>query len=506
MASEPIHPSFWLDSTPVSFPGSGTIPAAAEVVVVGAGITGLTAAYLLARDGAEVLVVEASDVCSGATGFTTGKVTSQHRLVYASLLARHGPDRTRDYAAAQQSAIRMIEHTAEDESIECDIERLPAYVWSDDETSDDDLERELEVAVELELPASLVTGDIGLPWRVRRALRFDDQLVFHPRRYCLGLAQAIVARGGTIVEHTRVLDVSESDGQCRVETEAGLVTSAAVVMATQTPISERGAFFARTKPVRSYVIAAPWDDPPAGMYISAEDPVRSIRSHRSAKESVLIVGGQGHPTGREDSARGHYDELEAWAASRFAMTPVWRWSAQDFVPADGVPFVGPITAHSERVFVATGFAKWGMTNGTVAAMIISDAIAGRENPWRHAFDSTRIDPVRSASLVAGQGAATVASLIGGRIAALTAGDIESIAPGTGAVVRAGRHAAAVYRDEDGSVTAVKARCTHLGCIVRFNDAERTWDCPCHGSRFDVKGVVLDGPATDSLEPIPLEDD
>jgi glycine/D-amino acid oxidase-like deaminating enzyme/nitrite reductase/ring-hydroxylating ferredoxin subunit len=500
--------SYWIDSTEATAYPSLHGDRLADVVVVGGGITGLTTAYLLARAGVHVMVVEARRICAGATGFTTGKVTSQHGLTYAKLASSHGHERAAVYADAQQSALARIVEIVADEAIECDLRRADAYVYTEDLKRLRDISDEYDMTSALGLPAHAVDTDIGLPWTVAGAVRFSDQVLFHPRRYCLGLAAAIERRGGTIVEQTRAHDVDESaEGDTvAVRTSGGVIRAGAVVLATQTPFLDRGAFFARTQPHRSYVIAARWDDPPAGMYISADQPVRSLRPHTDAQGSVLMIGGGGHRTGKDEHTGDQYGELRRFAHDRFDMAPEWQWSAQDFTPGDGVPYIGPITTNSKHTFVATGYAKWGMTNGTVAAMIISDSILGRENRWRDAFDSTRVDLRRSLEIVGSQGLSTVKSIVGDRVAALVANDVDSLAPGTGAVVRANGHAVAAYRHEDGRLSAVSPRCTHLSCIVHFNDAERTWDCPCHGSRFDLDGHVIDGPASDDLSVVRLGED
>ena len=493
------HNSFWMESADSEAHESLRGDLRSDVTVIGAGITGLTTAYLLACDGVRVVVVEADAVCSGASGFTTGKVTSQHSLIYASLIERHGLERAQVYAQAQQAAIDRIAVIAATDAIDCNIARAKAFVYTETAEREDDLADELAAAIACGLPADDAYGDIGLPWEVARAISFDDQLLFHPRRYCLGLVEQIVRRGGVVVERTRATGVDESDEGVAVTTEHGVIRSDAVVVATQTPFLERGGFFARTKPVRSYVLAARWQNPPDGMYISVDTPTRSIRPHTDADGSVLIVGGGGHPTGRDDNTETHYDELQRFATERFGMSVAeWQWSAQDFVPADGLPFIGPITVGSPRTFVATGYAKWGMTNGTVAAMVISDAILGRANPWADTFDSTRVDASRSIGTILSQGAHTIKSIIGDRIASLTAGDVGELGANEGAIVTVDGHRAAAFRHDDGTIAAVSATCTHLGCIVHFNNAERTWDCPCHGSRFALDGHVIDGPATQGL--------
>lgn len=487
--------SYWIASTGSTAYESLDVSHRTEVCVIGGGLTGLLTAYLLAKEGTPVTLIEAGRICSGVTGYTTGKVTSQHRTKYSRLVKQHGEAKARAYATAQQAGLDLIAEIAS--VIACDFDRLPAFVYTEQEDLVAQLEREAHVATELGLPASFTT-ETDLPYPVRGALRFDEQALFHPRMFCLGLADAIVAQGGIIAEHTRAVGVDERP--CRVRTETGEIEARAVVVATHLPFLQSGFFYARTKPSRSYVIAARHDALPRGMYISLEQPTRSIRPHRSDGGHVLIVGGNGHPSGRETDTGHHYGELEEFARERFGVTrPEWRWSAQDFEPADGLPFVGPATKLRRRTFLATGYAKWGMTNAAAAARAISDTILGRENEWARAVDASRIDAIRSIGMVASQGAETAKSLIGDRVAMLTSRSVDTLEPGDGAIVTVdGKHVAA-FRDDDGTVHAVSATCTHMGCIVRLNRAERSWDCPCHGSRFGLDGRVLSGPATKNLE-------
>jgi glycine/D-amino acid oxidase-like deaminating enzyme/nitrite reductase/ring-hydroxylating ferredoxin subunit len=496
--------SYWIASTGATdYPALGS-RGPTEVVVIGGGITGLTTAYLLASENVPVTLIEAGRICSGVTGYTTAKVTAQHGLIYSKINKRHGKDAAAMYGDAQSEAIDLIESIINTNGIACDFTRLPNYVYSEQAKMIDDLRAEAELAAELDLPASF-DADPGLPWPVSGAVRFDNQASFHPRRYCLELAEAIVARGGVIAEHTRALDVDDDQGGCVVRTEHGDMACRTVILATQTPFLNKGLFFARTEPSRSYAIASRVDEMPAGMYISADELVRSIRPHRGDDGNVLIVGGGGHATGREEETSKEYTELEMWAAQHFgSFTSEWKWSAQDFMPADGLPYIGQIAKHSSRVLVATGFMKWGMTNGTVAARLFTDQIIGRRNAWADLFDSTRKKPLKSAGTVLHQGAETAKSWVADRVVSLLPRSPHELAPGEGAVVEVDAEQVAAFRDEDGTVHAVSATCTHMGCIVHFNDAERSWDCPCHGSRFDVDGKVLSGPAVRDLEQRSIE--
>ena len=489
------HPSLWIATTdPGDFPAlSGQD--AADVVVVGAGITGLSTACLLAEQGATVVVVDAGSICAGATGYTTAKVTSLHGLTYAELADRFDADRARLYGEANEAAIGEIARLVAAHGIDCAFERRAHIVYTTDPSSRSSVEQEAEVAASLGLPASSTT-QTDLPFEVEAAVRVDDQAQFHPRAYCLGLARAIQAAGGRIYAHTRARHVDGTTGV--VATDNGKVRGDAVVVATHLPIAEMGGYFARTEPWRSYAIAVTVDgDRPHDMYISTDAPTRSLRT----AGELLIVGGEGHKVGDAHDTTDHYRDLDRWAREHFAVTEVaHRWSAQDWSSADGVPYIGRMAGNGDRVYVATAFRKWGMTHGTVAAILIRDLIAGRENPWLDVYDATRIAPKQSIRGVISESAAVLKHFIGDRLGLGDEATIEELAPGEGAVVRIDGDPIAAYRDDDGEVHAVSATCTHLGCHVTFNPAELSWDCPCHGSRFSTDGAVLEGPAVDDLAP------
>jgi glycine/D-amino acid oxidase-like deaminating enzyme/nitrite reductase/ring-hydroxylating ferredoxin subunit len=471
-----------------------------DVAVVGAGITGLTTALLLADSGASVLVVEAGRVSSGVTGYTTAKVTSLHGLTYDRLRSQHGAEKAAAYGEANQAAVELVAATVERLGIGCELTRAAAYTYTEDPAQVAEIEAEVEAATQAGLPATFTT-ETDLPYPVAGAIRVDDQLHFDPRRYCLGLAEAVDAAGATVAERTRVVDVRQGS-PCVLRTEHGEVRAQRVVLATHLPFLDRGGFFARCHPERSYALAARLDGPvPLGMYLSADSPTRSVRPARGG--TVVVLGGEGHKVGQDPDTRRRYEALEAWSRERFPVADVdHRWSAQDHVPADGLPFIGPLTPGNDRVFVATGFKKWGMTNGTVAAMILSDRLRGEENRWASTFDPGRFKPRAELRDLVKENANVARRFVGDRLATTTkrrSGD--DLAAGEGAVVTVGGKKAAAFRDDDGTLHAVSPVCRHLGCEVTFNTAERTWDCPCHGSRYDVDGRVIEGPATKDLDPV-----
>ena len=492
------HLSYWIDTTPrTDYPVmEGDV--AVDVAILGGGITGLTAAALLKRLGKTVAVVEMGRIVEGVTGNTTAKVTSQHKLIYDSLIKQHGEQKARLYAQVNEAAIDCVASFVEEKGIDCDFRRLPAYVYTESEEMLPQLRTEVEAARRVGLPASFAE-EAPLPFPVKGAVRFEDQAQFHVRKYLLALAGEVAGEGSHIFENTRALDVHEGT-QCRVQTDRGNVVARDVIVATHIPFLFKGQFWGKAYPQREYGIAAKIGETVAseGMCISAGSPSRSVRTASHDGHTVLIVVGEEHKPGEDTHTERHYRHLEEWTRERFGVTDFRnRWSTQDYFSVDGLPYVGKVGVGSEHVYVATAYRSWGMTNGTAAAMLLSDLIIGRENPWADLYDSTRATPLSEKSFYQ-EGVEEAAHFVKDRMegAGESAADV---APGEGKIVGRPGNQSVVYRDPQGEVHAVSARCTHLGCIVQWNPAETSWDCPCHGSRFSVDGEVLQGPAVSDLK-------
>jgi glycine/D-amino acid oxidase-like deaminating enzyme/nitrite reductase/ring-hydroxylating ferredoxin subunit len=495
------NPSLWVGTSPeTAYPHlSGDLHV--EVAVIGAGIAGLSTALFLQQGGANVALIEAGRTASGVTGYTTAKVSSLHGLKYAQIRKTFGVERAAMYAEANQVAIDRMEHLAETLAPDCAFTRAPNFTYTEAADRQRDIEDEVDAARAAGLPASFTT-DTDLPYPVAAAVRVENQAHFHARTYCLGLVRGFEDAGGHVFELTRAVDVDEGD-PCTVTTEHGRVMAQHVVFATHLPFSDRGGFFAKTHPERSYALAAGLEgNVPEGMYLSADSPTRSVRPAVAGGETYVILGGEGHKTGQDDDTTDRYEALEAWSRERFDVRSIdYRWSAQDYVPVDHVPYIGRLTSHTERLHVATGFQKWGMTTGTVAGLIIAGDILGTPSEWAPAFDATRIEPGRSAGDLVKENLNVAKRFFGDRIGALFGERADELGPGEGGIVSKEGHRVAAYRDEDGTIRAVSARCTHLGCLVSFNTAEKSWDCPCHGSRFDLDGKVIQGPAVRDLDPV-----
>jgi glycine/D-amino acid oxidase-like deaminating enzyme/nitrite reductase/ring-hydroxylating ferredoxin subunit len=466
-----------------------------DVAVVGGGIVGIVASTLLAQAGRSVALVEAERVAAGTTGHTTAKLTSQHGIRYSRLADRFGEESARTYARAQEAAIAWVD----ERGIDCDLEEVPAYVWADTSAEREELRREAEVARRLGLPASFA-DESPLPLPSHGALRFERQHQFHPRKLLLPLAQSVVTEGGHVFERSRAIGLTDGD-PCTVRTAEGEIRARAVVVATHMPFTDRGLIFTKAFPYRGYVVAFPIEPEqcPEGVFINAGSPTRSVRTAPGPDGGrLLIVGGEGHEVGGERDTERPYNVLERWGREVFDVgAPEFRWSAQDYYSADGLPFVGRLHPFTRRVYVATGFSGWGMSNGIVAGMLLAALAGGEDHEWKALLEPHRVQTVLSLRYATAN-AAAAARLAIDRLRTPSADAVEALPAGAGAVVRSGLGAVAVHRRDDGSLVAVSARCTHLGCLVRWNQAERTWDCPCHGSRFTPEGDVVEGPAVSAL--------
>ena len=463
--------------------------------MIGGGIAGLTVALLCKREGARVALVEAGRVGGGVTGCTTAKVSALQSTMYSTILSRHGVETASVYAQASRRGVELIAELATEESIDCDLHRRRAVTYAANGSELASVEKEADAAREAGLPVEL-TDAIDLPYHVVGAVRLDEQLEFHPVRYLRGLADALDGGGSTIFEDTRALGV-EHGAPCRVRTPQSTISAAQVVDAAHYPLLDRGLMFARLEPMRSYCIAARVrGDLPQDMAISAGGTTRSVRSYGD----LLIIGGEGHATGANKATPERFEALATFAREHWDVTSIThRWSAQDPIPYDHLPVVGRYGPGSSRIYMASGFMKWGLSGGTMAAILLSDLIAGRDNSWSSTFSPTRISG-RSLPTLAKLNSKVAVDFIGDRVKPSGGRKADAVPRGEARVLRHGLGRKGVYRDEAGSLHAVSLRCTHLGCLLRFNSAERSWDCPCHGSRFDVDGGVLEGPATRPLSP------
>ncbi|MEV0645236.1 FAD-dependent oxidoreductase [Phytomonospora sp. NPDC050363] len=496
------HESYWTDTAPSPSYPMLSADLDVDVAVIGGGIAGLWTAWELARAGRSVVLVEAERIAGGTTGHNTAQVTALHGLLYSSIAAGLGEETALGHARAQRDALDLLAAAVDSVGADCDFERRSAYTYVTGTDRVDAIHREVDIAQRAGLPAAFVT-ETGLPFGVTGAIRVENQAQFHPRRFLLALAEDFRRLGGQIFEGTRVVGLEE-ESRCRVTAESGcVIMSDAVALCTHYPAFDPFMHFSRLVPRSELVMAGPIEaaDDPEGMFNTPESGVRSVRTAPYADgRRLLIVTGEAHAPGA-GSTRERFDRLATWTAEHFGTDESFRrWSAQDNTTADGLPYIGRLSPGSEHVFAAAGFGGWGMTNGVVAGRLLSDLINGEDTDRAALYDPARLNPrpekrdmIRANLAVAGR---FLTGRIRRRPRIRTVGDLE---PGQGAVMQHKGERCAVYKGDDGEICALSAVCTHLGCIVSFNDAERTWDCPCHGSRFDVDGQVLHGPAIDPLE-------
>jgi glycine/D-amino acid oxidase-like deaminating enzyme/nitrite reductase/ring-hydroxylating ferredoxin subunit len=472
-----------------------------DVAIVGAGITGITAAGILTAAGLSVAVLDAGRVARGVTGHTTAHLTEVTDCSFEQLIGNFGPDGASLAVDSTRAAIEHIASTVRRLRLACDFERAPAFQYTESREGLGALREEREAARRIGVAATLVE-EVPLPFETAGGLRFDRQAQFHVRKYLLPQAARLARAGCRIHEDTLALSVEDGE-PCRVVTERGTVTAKSVLLATHAPLGNK-TIQTKVAQYRSYVIACRVaGEAPEGLFWDDEDPYHYIRRQPTARGDVVIIGGEDHKVGQEEDTEARYAALLDYARERFDVRGVdYRWSAQTLEPLDGLPYIGRDTG-AGHVFVATGFSGTGMTFGTVAALLLSDLVRGRTNPWATLYDAGRLNPVRSVQPFLKENVDYPTYLVKDRLARPAARSVADVPRGEGAVLLVDGERVAVSRDERGAVRAVSAVCTHMGCLVRWNGAERSWDCPCHGSRFDASGRVLDGPASRDLEPRPV---
>lgn len=493
--------SYWLASTQDAPPRPPLRPGVrVDVAVVGGGIVGVTCALLLARSGARVALLEADRIGGGTTGATTAKVTSAHGLVYDQLRRRVGADRAGAYGQANEAALAWMRSLVRDKGIACDWRSRDAYTYTEDERRAGKIDAEVETARALGLPAER-TDDVPGPPAARAALRMRDQAEMHPRRYLLALASLAEGAGCLIAERTRATGAEVNPTCVTVQTDRAGIEADHVVIATQYPILDRSLHFPRMHVSRSYIVGVKTARAVPAMLFGIDTPSRSLRSTPLPGGGELtLVGGEGHRTGGDTDSQARYRALADTARAWFGEAPLThRWSAQDMTSVDELPFAELIRGSRGRVWAVTGLRKWGMTLGTAAAQHVAARLTDRESAYALAFGHPRLPPLSALGQALRENAGNGWRFATGRLH--RGPSPENLLPGEGAVHGPPHRRVAAYRDDGGSLHCLSATCTHLGCEVRFNPAERSWDCPCHASRFDaVDGRVLDGPAVHRLPP------
>lgn len=492
--------SLWVATTPsTKYPSLKEDLGDFDVVVIGGGIAGVTAATRLKEAGQKVALIDLKGILEGVTGNTTAKITSQHGLIYSRLIKHFGEKTAEAYGRANQEALEYLAREIEKKQIDCGFRRAAAFVYAQDEESYEKVKEEVWAARSIGLPASL-TNKVELPFEIKGAIRFDHQAYFHPRKYLLASAKLIPGSGSFVFEATKALKVEEDARGLRVKTDRGIISARHCLITSHHPLNSDAAYYSKMHYYRSYVIAAVLKDKvPADMYISygADNNYRSFRPHEEGDKTYLIFGGERHHSGEDIRSAERYQRLEKDLRQMLSVEEVaYRWSAQDNFPFDNIPLIGRYRKDSRRLWVATGFQGWGMTTGTTAGILLSDLVMGKANPWESLYNPHRASSFTEIGDYLGLGKSAVKNLISRRLKKELPVTAER-----GQIIDRDGKKVALYRDNQGHKFMLSASCTHKGCIVNWNEAEKTWDCPCHGSRFNAQGGVIQGPATDDLASI-----
>lgn len=454
-----------------------------DVLIIGAGIAGILTGYMLKEEGINCTIIDSGKVCEGNTGRTTAKITLQHELIYNKLIKEYGEDKARQYAEANKRAIDKYREIVKEKNIQCEFEEMPNYLYTVDNI--EAIEREYEAELRLGIEAELL-DNIELPVSVKKALRVNNQAQFNPLMFLKE-----IAKGLTIYENTRAVEIKDNI----VTTDKYVISAKAIVVATHYPIMNfPGYYFMRMHQERSYVIALENAQQLNGMYIGVDEEGYSFRGYKN----LLLLGGGSHRCG-DNELGGKYDELRSVAQRLYPEAKeIYHWSAQDCMPSDDIPFIGQYSRETPNLYVATGFKKWGMTTAMVSAMIITDMIKGRKNEYAEIFSPRRFDISDSMENMIKDGIESVKGLTA-ELFHIPDAELKDIKNGHGGIIEYKGEKVGVYRDIEGKSHIVSTRCPHLGCEVKWNPDELSWDCPCHGSRFDYKGNWIESPAQRGLK-------
>ncbi|MCA0173620.1 FAD-dependent oxidoreductase [Bacillus sp. RAR_GA_16] len=495
----PNHPEpIWKENVSLETYPSLTESISTEVVIVGGGITGITTAYLLSKAGKKVVLLEADRLLNGTTGHTTAKITAQHDMIYDELLNHFGKEKAKQYYEANTEALHFIRQTIDQYSIQCSFKEDNAYLYATTDNYARKLTNEMNAYHKLGIDGEFL-NQLPIDLSIKGAISMKKQAHFNPVKYLSHLIKKIKEQQGQVYEQTIAVDIEKGVNPIVVTKNGARISCETVIACTHFPFYDGNAlYFSRMYAERSYVIAAKTKDAfPGGMYLSADMPKRSLRSYDLNGENLVLIGGESHKAGQGDQITDHYKSLKFFGEETFGLTEVrYRWSAQDLFTLDKLPYIGPVTKNEPNILIATGFHKWGMTNGTAAALLFQDYLLDKDNPYVDLFSPSRFhaDPSIKTFLV--QNANVASEFVKGKLSFTK--QISELGNDEAAIVRVNGKKAGAYKDSEGKLHVVDTTCTHLYCEVKWNDEDRTWDCPCHGSRFHIDGGVIEGPADQPL--------
>ena len=499
--------SYWVESTPKTDYPSLSEDIYTDVLIIGGGITGISTAYLLSKSSLSISIVEADKMAMGVTANTTAKITSQHGLLYDYLLNSFGFDIAKGYLDSNEEAIKTIENIIKEEKIDCDFVKQDAYVYTCDKSNVQKIVDEVSAVTSLGLKAEYVTK-CPLPFKIEAAIKFPDQAQFHPRKYLISLLQILTKKNVNIFENSKVTDIKHVKDKYEVYINGNKIIAKYLVMASHYPIKNfPGMYFIKMYQESSYAIGIELEkDVFDGMYISCDDPTTSFRNTiQENGKKLLIVGGGEHKTGATDvNIDDTYTNLENYIKSIYPKAKIkYKWMTEDCVSLDKIPYIGEFSNFLPNMYVATGYKKWGMTTSHVAAKIISDRILGINNAYENVYTATRLEPIKNSKEFGNMLKQSIYSLAIDKLSSPIKSYTELQADSGGVVDYKGKKLG-IYKDKHGKMFAVIPYCKHLGCELSWNNLEKTWDCPCHGSRYDYTGKIITEPTVESLDVIDLE--
>ena len=477
-----------------------------DVLIVGGGMTGLATALQLQKAGKKCLLAEAHTIGFGTSGGTTAHLNTFMDSSYADVEKNFGETNAQLLLKAATAAIDLVKNNIAAHGIDCGFSEQPGYVYSKDEKQTEELNKIYEASTKAGCLVAYADS-IPVPDDFIKALRYDNQAQFHPSQYLYGVAKAFEAAGGVLLQHCRITDVTATDDRLEVESSMGNLVAKNLVYATHIPPGVNLLHF-RCPPYRSYVMAVTLKDDhyPQGLAYDMLDPYHYYRTQEVGGQKYLIAGGEDHKTAHHDNTEECFDTLESYLRERFSIDEIaFKWSSQYYEPADGLPYIGHLPGNPETVFVATGFGGNGMTYSHVSALLLTGLIVNGKSEYEDLFNPARVKPVAGFENFVKEAADVVARFIGDRFTKEKIAHLSEIAPGEAKLVKYEGESIALYKDEQGLLHAVNPACTHINCMVGWNSAEQSWDCPCHGSRFSVDGEMLTGPARKDLEIIGLEE-
>lgn len=496
--------SYWLESTKKSNYPSLDRDINVDIAIIGGGMAGILCGYQLQKEDFNIAILEAKNIVESTTAYTTAKLTSQHGLIYDKIKNKIGEELAKQYADANETAISEIKRVADENKILCDYSLQSSYVYTREDKYIKQIEDEVKAANSLGIKAKL-TEKTPLPIGIKSSIVFENQAQFHPRKFLLGIAKHIVNTGVDIYENTRAVELNEKNDKYIINTSTGKkVTADKVIIASHYPFyNKKSMYFSRLYVQRSYILGVKSKERfPGGMYINAEEPPRSLRSHPTTDGELILVVGENHKAGQAQDTFAHYKALVDFANELFTVESIpYRWSTQDCMTLDGLPYVGKYNSDTPNLYIATGFGKWGMTNSMASSMVLRDLIVDGSSIWEDVYNPSRKTITASSKNFVVENINVGGQLIDGKLS--KSSKYINLKRGEGKIVEIEREKVGAFRDDIGKLHLVNTTCTHMGCELTWNSAERSWDCPCHGSRFTYTGEIIQGPA---VKPLSFERD